>query len=201
MIKTLLTALVSLILLVSVPTAVAKTEADEGTKVDKAAKESSEDKGRAPTMSKKSTALALSAEAISELESKQRQLEEREKALDERSEAISVQERILQEKMRRIDKISKKMAERLDQFKARSQEKITKLVSVVEGMKPDAAAKFFESVDPNLAVEVLTRIDTKRASKILNKVDKDRSARLSELYTGYRSKLSDPTSNRQIASE
>ncbi len=133
--------------------------------------------------------LALSVEAINELEAKQRQLDEREKALAEQAEAIIVQEKILKEKMRRIDDISKKMAERLDGFKSRSQEKIFKLVSIIEEMKSDAAARFFEFVDPNLAVEVLTRIDVKRASKILNKLDKERSARLSELYTGYRSKL------------
>lgn len=162
--------------------------------------EESEDANREPSMAKKAPVLALSREAINEIEIRQAQLQEQEKILQEREESIKIQEKILSEKMKRIELISEKMAERLDSFKQRSQEKIGKLVSVVEGMKPDAAAKFFESVDPNLAVEVLTRIDTQRASKILNKVDKERSARLSELYTGYRSKIEKEKAERTPAS-
>ena len=173
----------------------ANADAKEAEKGPKAGRKPASEQGDAEDTVKKEDvarkpnfkALPLSEIGLLELEARNRQLEDKARKLDERQRAIEVQERILGNKMKRIEEISEKMAERLETFKKVSQGKIKKLVTVIESMKADAAARYFESVDPHLAVEVLTRIDVKRAAKILNKVDKDRSARLTELYTGYRS--------------
>lgn len=147
-------------------------------------------KERDPAMATaQKTPLVLSAEGMKELENRERAIAEKEKELTERENAIQVQERILQNKLKRIEEVSKKMAGRLDRFKEESEGKVGKMVTMLENMKPDAAAAYIENVDPFLAVEVMARINVQKAAKIWNKMDKKISARLSELYTGFRTHI------------
>jgi len=130
-------------------------------------------------------------EAIQELEHRKTALDEREKRLEERGRDLDLQEKLLKEKLKKMEDLNRKMADRLEGFKKEHEARIVKLVAVVEGMKPDAAAQYVENLDPNLAVEILSRISETKASKILNIVDKKKGARLTELYTGYRSSIDD----------
>lgn len=143
-----------------------------------------EDKSEAPA--KTSTPVALTLEAIQELEARKKSLDARERELEERAKNLDIQEKVLSEKLRRMEELNKKMAERLDGFKKEHEQRVTKLVTVVESMRPQAAADYVSNLDPDLAVEILARIQVAKASKILNLVDKKIAAKLTELYTGYR---------------
>jgi flagellar motility protein MotE (MotC chaperone) len=156
--------------------------------VQKAAEKAAEAK---PVANKTSTPLALSVEAIKELEDRKVALDQQEKQLNERAHDLDLQEKLLKEKLQKMEDLNRKMAERLDGFKKDHEGRIGKLVIVVEGMKPDAAARYVEALDPELAVEILARIKEAKASKILNLVDKKMGAKLTELYTGYRENMSD----------
>lgn len=156
--------------------------------VQKAAEKAAEAK---PAPKKSSGPLALSAEAIQELEDRKVALDTREKQLNERAHDLEIQEKLLKEKLQKMEELNRKMAERLDGFKKDHEGRIGKLVTVVEGMKPDAAARYVEALDPELAVEILARIKEVKASKILNLVDKKMGAKLTELYTGYRENMDD----------
>jgi flagellar motility protein MotE (MotC chaperone) len=159
-----------------------KTEA-----VQKAVEKAGEEKPGEPMKVKKSSApLALSAEGIQELEDRKVALDLREKQLAERAHDLELQEKLLKEKLQKMEDLNRKMAERLDGFKKDHEGRIGKLVTVVEGMKPESAARYVEALDPELAVEILARIKEAKASKILNLVDKKLGAKLTELYTGYR---------------
>ena len=146
-------------------------------------------KDREPAMAKSSPPLALTQEGLRELEARERAVSEKEKEIAEREESVQVQERVLQNKLKRIEEVSKQMAGRLDKFKADAEGKVAKVVAMLESMKPDAAAAYVENVDPFLAVEIMARINTQKAAKIWNKMDKKISARLSELYTGFRTRI------------
>ena len=143
----------------------------------------------AQAASTKNTPIALTVEAIQELESRKKALDQRERELDERLRGLETQEKILKEKLRRMEELNKKMAEKLDSFKVDHDQRVVKLVTVVETMKPQAAAEYVENLDPDLAVEILARIQVPKAAKILNLVDKKKSAKLTELYTGYRQSM------------
>jgi flagellar motility protein MotE (MotC chaperone) len=125
-------------------------------------------------------------EAIQELEERKDSLDARERQLTERAKALEIQEKVVKEKLRRMEELNGQMSARLDGFKKEHEGKIAKLVAVVEGMKPVAAAEYIENLEPELAVEILGRMNTAKASKLLNLVNKKQSARLTELYTGYR---------------
>ena len=151
-------------------------------------KKAAEQAAKAPAK-KAAPALALSADAIQELEERKAALDLREKQLAERAHDLEIQEKLLREKLKKMEELNRKMAERLDVFMKDHEARVGKLVNVVEGMKPDAAARYVEQLDPDLAVEILARIKEQRASKILNLVDKKLGARLTELYTGYRQSI------------
>ncbi len=134
----------------------------------------------------KSEPLAISSDAIQEMDKRKVALDAREREIDEKARALDVQEKILREKLKKMEELNQKMAERLDAYKKEHEERVTKIVNVVESMKPQSAAEYVENLDPNLAVELLSRLQVTKAAKILNLVDKKKGARLSELYTGYR---------------
>lgn len=157
----------------------------DGSKLEQAVGDAKKAKSSAP--------VALSMDAIQELEDRKAQLDAREKELNERARALEVQEKVLKEKLKRMEDLNKKMAEKLDKFKADFEQKVVKLVTVVETMRPQAAAEYVENLDPDLAVEILARIQVAKAAKIMNLVDKKKSARLTELYTGYRDSMEDST--------
>jgi flagellar motility protein MotE (MotC chaperone) len=145
--------------------------------------------GQAASASRGGTPVALTMEAIQELEERKRSLDARERQLNERAKALEIQEKVLKEKLQRMEDLNKKMAERLENFKRDHEERVMKLVAVVETMRPQAAAEYVENLDPELAVEILARIQVPRAARILNPVDRKRSARLTELYAGYRDRV------------
>ncbi len=55
-------------------------------------------------------------------------------------------------------------------------------------MKPQQAAKVFESMDEDLAIEILGRMKKKPAAEILNLVKSEKAQVLSEKYAGYKRK-------------
>ncbi len=138
------------------------------------------------------TPIALTVEGIQEMEERKLALDAREKQLEERARDLELQEKLLKEKLKKMEDLNKRMAERLDGFKKDHEGRIGKLVAVVEGMKPEAAARYVEQLDADLAVEILARMKELKASKLLNLVDKNKSARLTELYTGYRNSMDEP---------
>lgn len=141
--------------------------------------------------------LAVTPEALQEFQARRETLDRREKELADKERALDVQDKLLQEKLRRMEELNKKMADRLELYKGEHEGKIKKLVTMVETMKPAAAAPYLETVEPFLAVEVLTRIDVTRAAKIMNLVDKKKSARLTELYAGYRDNADDDKQKKE----
>lgn len=165
----------------------ASVTAEEPKKAEEPAKPAAP----AAPVAKSSNPVALTIEAIEELETRKKILDARERDLEERAKGLEIQEKVLREKLKRMEELNRKMAERLDSFKKDHEQRVTKLVAVVEGMRPQSAADYVSNLDADLAVEILSRIQTAKASKILNLVDKKIGAKLTEMYTGYRQSMQD----------
>jgi flagellar motility protein MotE (MotC chaperone) len=187
----ILSGFVFLVAAASVVMAEEKHDASAVASAAEAAKAEPSEAPKAKPAAKKATPVALTMEAIQELEDRKNTLDSRERELTERAKNLDVQEKVLKEKLRRMEELNGKMAEKLDGFKKEHEDKIAKLVAVVEGMKPAAAAEYVENLEPELAVEILGRMQVVKASKLLNLVDKKKSARLTEMFTGYRDSLKD----------
>lgn len=174
-------------------------DAPKAAEVKKAVEQAAAAPAPAPAAKAKSTPIALTVEGIQEMEERKVALDAREKQLDERARDLELQEKLLKEKLKKMEDLNARMAERLDVFKKDHDGRIGKLVTVVEGMKPEMAARYVEALDADLAVQILSRIQIVKASKILNLVDKQKSARLTELYTGYRSSIEPPAPAKEVA--
>lgn len=142
--------------------------------------------------------IAFTEVAVKEFLELQEKVKTKEKELEERERALEIQEKIIREKLGRIEKLNKAMSKRLDEYKEESNQNVDKLVKIIEGMKPVEAARFVENIDPGLAVNIFDKISVQRASKILNMIDKRVSARLTEKYTGFglREKLKEEQASR-----
>jgi flagellar motility protein MotE (MotC chaperone) len=132
---------------------------------------------------------AGSAVSISEhaqkLEEKERALSQREMAIVERERLLEQREKDLDSRIQKLEALRATIQGEFEEQRKANEERVVKLVQVMETMTPKSASGVLENIDDSLAVEVLKRLETKRMAKILNIMDKNRSARLSELMTGY----------------
>jgi len=60
--------------------------------------------------------------------------------------------------------------------------RVSKMVEVLSGMKPDKAAALLSTQAPDLAVKILTLLESQKTSKIFNLMDKEKSAQLQKMY-------------------
>ncbi|MGZ3689960.1 MAG: MotE family protein [Pseudobdellovibrio sp.] len=124
-------------------------------------------------------------------------LAERKKALDQREEdlnkvaaQIEKQKGEIAEKLAQLEDMRQKISAALqDRIKA-DDGKVDVLVQMYTNMKPQQAAKVFESLDEDLVIEILSRMKKKSAADILNLIKPEKAQLFAERYTGYRTPAS-----------
>jgi flagellar motility protein MotE (MotC chaperone) len=118
------------------------------------------------------------------------------KELLEKEEALKVKELNLQKKEEQLKvstvDFSKKLVEFQDAQKKflgcvdsqneKSEKRVSQMVDVISGMKPQSAADVLAVQDPDLSVRILGMLDAQKASKIFNLMDKEVSAKLQKQY-------------------
>ena len=121
-----------------------------------------------------------------QLNERKKSLDVREDDLNKKSAEIDKQKLELEQKLKDLEESRQKISALLqDRIKADSS-KVDTLVQVYSNMKPQQAAKIFETMDEDLVIEILSRMKKKNAADILNLVKTDKAQVLAEKYTGYR---------------
>jgi len=64
--------------------------------------------------------------------------------------------------------------------------KIENLVQIYSNMKPNQAAKVFETMDEDLVIEILAKMKKKTAADVLNLMKAEKAQLFAERYAGYR---------------
>ncbi len=64
----------------------------------------------------------------------------------------------------------------------KSDKRVSQMVEVISGMKPQSAADVLSIQDPELSVQILALLDSQKTSKIFNLMDKEVSARLQKQF-------------------
>ena len=124
------------------------------------------------------------------LAERKKQLDEREAELNKVAEQIEKQKAELSQKLAQLEEVRQKISNQLqDRIKA-DDGKIEVLVQMYTNMKPQQAAKVFETLDEDLVIEILSRMKKKSAADILNLVKAEKAQVLAERYTGYRAPAS-----------
>lgn len=92
----------------------------------------------------------------------------------------------LDEKMKALDELRKKRANLLDKIKAARQtivdEKIERLVKLVEKMPPGNAALYLATLDEPTATTILQGMRVRQAAKVLAALAPEKAAALSRMY-------------------
>lgn len=125
---------------------------------------------------------------IKDFQERKKQLDLREEELKKLEAEMLVQKESVDKKLEEVENIRKQISQQLEERVKADEQKIDTLVQVYSQMKPQQAAKIFETIDEDLAVEVLTKMKKKNAADILNLLKADRAQSLSEKYAGYKRK-------------
>lgn len=120
-----------------------------------------------------------------QLEEKRNALNERELSLNEYEKRIKEREQALDVKIKELQTLRDAINVKVEEKRKDNEERVIKLVNVIETMNPKSASGVMETLEDSLAVEVLKKMSNVKMAKLMNIMDKARSAKLSELMTGY----------------
>jgi flagellar motility protein MotE (MotC chaperone) len=123
---------------------------------------------------------------LAKLDERSRELDAKETRLKKVEEELEKQSAELEIKLKHLEKIRQQIATKLQDKVQVDEERVGKLVEFYANMKPQNAAKVFETIDEDLAVEVLIRMKKKNAADIMNLLPAPKSQVLSEKFAGYR---------------
>ena len=114
---------------------------------------------------------------------------EKEKHLQEKEEAMTLKEKdlvraegSLSKRIKEINDRQSKIIGCLDSNDRKKNDRISHLVQIVSGMKPQNAAEMLSVQESKLTVEIISKLDPVKVSKIFNLMDKEISARLQKEY-------------------
>ncbi len=120
------------------------------------------------------------------LADRKKQLDQREDDLNKLSAEITKQKEEIEEKLRKLEDTRQKISAALEEKIKGDDGKVETLVQMYSNMKPQQAAKVFETLDEDLVIEILGRMKKKSAADILNLVKPEKAQIFAERFTGYR---------------
>lgn len=134
------------------------------------------------------------------LADRKKQLDQREEELNKKSAEIAKQKEEIEQKIVQLEQYRNQISELLKERINSDSTKVDTLVQVYSNMKPNQAAKIFESMDEDLVIEILSRMKKKNAADILNLIKTEKAQVFAEKYAGYRTpaeaKKEVPTTNK-----
>jgi flagellar motility protein MotE (MotC chaperone) len=130
------------------------------------------------------------ADYLFKLAERKKQLDQREEDLNKLAAQIEKQKQEVTQKLSQLEDVRNKISAALEERIKSDDSKVDTLVQMYSNMKPQQAAKVFESLDEDLVIEILSRMKKKNAADILNLVKPEKAQVLAERYTGYRAPAS-----------
>lgn len=130
------------------------------------------------------------ADYLFKLAERKKELDLREEELNKKSEEVNKQKAEIEAKLKQLEESRDKISGLLKERITADSQKVDNLVQVYSNMKPNQAAKIFETMDEDLVIEILGRMKKKTAADILNLVKVEKAQKFSERYAGYRTPAS-----------
>jgi flagellar motility protein MotE (MotC chaperone) len=94
----------------------------------------------------------------------------------------------LEKRLQELEQTRKVISQVLEEKVQTDDKKVETLVQMYSNMKPQQAAKVFETMDEDLAVEILGRMKKKNAAEIMKLIKAEKAQIFSEKYAGYKRK-------------
>lgn len=117
-----------------------------------------------------------------ELLKKEEALEVREKEITKREEQIKVNEEELKKKIVEFKITQQNFLACLDKEDKEVDRRVSHMVDVVSGMRPQTAANLLSQQDPSISVKIMGMLDPTKVAKIFNLMEKEVSAKLQKQY-------------------
>jgi flagellar motility protein MotE (MotC chaperone) len=132
----------------------------------------------------KSKACLADPVVIEDLKKRNEELEARAKQLEAREAEFKAKEVALDEELKRLEKVRSEIDAANGVVRKENEEKVAKLVAMLETMSPKAASQMVATIDDALAVAAMSRMTTPKLAKIMNVMEPGRSSKLAELLAG-----------------
>ncbi len=117
-----------------------------------------------------------------ELLEKEESIKVKELAIKKEAEELEMSKGDFKKKLVEFQDSQKKFLGCVDEKNAKVDKRVSQMVEVISGMKPQNAADVLTVQDPDLSVRILTELESSKASKIFNLMDKEVSARLQKQF-------------------
>lgn len=117
-----------------------------------------------------------------ELLEKEEAIKVKELNIQKESEQLKLNMSDFQKKIVEFQESQKKFLGCVDSQNEKVEKRVTQMVEVIAGMKPQNAADVLSVQDPDLSVRILGELESQKASKIFNLMDKEVSARLQKQF-------------------
>ena len=121
------------------------------------------------------------------IERKQGQINNKIKEVKRRQQQLEELEQSINQKLKRLDDEKKFLLTTLQEEKEIQKDRLEKLITLYEKMKPKQAAPVFEQMDRDLVVNLWKSLPQKQITKILEKMAPEKSVELTEYYGRVRS--------------
>lgn len=117
-----------------------------------------------------------------ELLEKEEGIKNKELTVKKEQEELEMSKADFKKKLVEFQDSQKKFLGCVDEKSAKADKRVSQMVDVISGMKPQNAADVLTVQDPDLSVRILSELDSAKASKIFNLMDKEVSARLQKQF-------------------
>ena len=123
---------------------------------------------------------------FSKLNERKRELDAHEEELNRLEAELAKQKTELEKRLKDLENTRRQISSVLEEKVKADDTKVEALVQMYSNMKPQQAAKIFETMDEDLAIDILGRMKKKPAAEILNLVKSEKAQILSEKFAGYK---------------
>lgn len=117
-----------------------------------------------------------------ELLEKEEAIKNKELSVKKEQEELDMSKADFKKKLVEFQDSQKKFLGCVDEKSDKADKRVSQMVDVISGMKPQNAADVLTVQDPDLSVRILSELDSAKASKIFNLMDKEVSARLQKQF-------------------
>lgn len=123
---------------------------------------------------------------LSKLNERSKELEFKEEELKRMEAELLKQKEELAKRLQDLESTRSNISEVLRERVKADEQKVDTLVQLYTNMKPQNAAKVFETIDEDLAVQILGKMKKKSAADIMNLLKPEKAQILTEKYAGFK---------------
>ncbi len=136
----------------------------------------------APPMADAETT-AADMDVLKQLSERREQLEKRSRDLDTRESLLKITEQRIAQKMKDMETLRRQVQTLVDQAGGAQQAQLDNLVKIYETMKPDEAAKIFETLDMPVLLGVIQRMKPARTAAVMARMPPEKAKEITIALT------------------